>query len=116
MKVYVRKIDNQCVEKQISVLKSIVNDFFGNNLIIEENANVPAEKIDMIVNGKLNKFYFAEVCLNEQAFIKENKVKVNKYVSEKGSKIVKFVRYEVGEGMQKREENFAEEVSKQMNG
>ena len=46
----------------------------------------------------------------------ENKVKVNKYVSEKGSKIVKFVRYEVGEGMQKREENFAEEVSKQMNG
>lgn len=45
MKVYVRKIDNQCVEKQISVLKSIVNDFFGNNLIIEENDSVPGGKV-----------------------------------------------------------------------
>lgn len=95
------------VEKERGIQKELAE---------KENANVPADKIDMIVNGKLNKFYFAEVCLNEQAFIKENKMKVNKYVSEKGSKIVKFVRYEVGEGMQKREENFAEEVSKQMNG
>lgn len=45
MKVYVRKIDNQCVEKQISVLKSVVEDFFGNNLIVENDESVPGGKI-----------------------------------------------------------------------
>mgnify|MGYP003424500678 CR=1 FL=1 len=49
-------------------------------------------------------------------FIKENKMKVNKYVESKNSNIVNFVRYEVGEGMEKREENFADEVAKQING
>ena len=102
--------DNQELSKDIAMQIAAMRPIYL------DRDDVPADKIDMIVNGKLNKFYFAEVCLNEQAFIKENKMKVNKYVSEKGSKIVKFVRYEVGEGMQKREENFAEEVSKQMNG
>ena len=45
MKVYVRKIDNQCVEKQVSVLKSVVEDFFGNNLIVENDETVPGGKI-----------------------------------------------------------------------
>ena len=67
----------------------------------------------MIVNGRLNKFY-EEVCLLDQTFIKESKMKVSKYVESKNSKIVSFVRYEVGEGMEKREENFADEVAKQM--
>ena len=49
-------------------------------------------------------------------FIKENKMKVNKYVESKNSEIIAFVRYEVGEGMEKREENFADEVMKQING
>ena len=80
-----------------------------------ENEGLDAKKIDMIVNGRINKYY-EEVCLVDQGFIKENKMKVSKYVESKKSKIVKFVRYEVGEGMEKREENFAEEVAKQMNG
>ncbi|MBQ6494512.1 MAG: elongation factor Ts [Bacilli bacterium] len=80
-----------------------------------ENEGMDPNKIPMIVNGRLNKFY-EEVCLVDQAFIKENKMKVSKYVESKNSKIISFVRYEVGEGMEKREENFADEVMKQING
>ena len=80
-----------------------------------ENEGLDPNKIDMIVNGRINKYY-EEVCLVDQGFIKENKMKVNKYVESKGSEIISFVRYEVGEGMEKREENFADEVMKQING
>ncbi len=80
-----------------------------------ENEGLDPNKIDMIVNGRINKYY-EEVCLVDQGFIKENKMKVNKYVESKNSKIISFVRYEVGEGMEKREENFADEVMKQING
>ena len=80
-----------------------------------ENEGLDPNKIDMIVNGRINKYY-EEVCLVDQGFIKENKMKVNKYVESKNTKIINFVRYEVGEGMEKREENFADEVAKQING
>ena len=80
-----------------------------------ENEGLDANKLPMIVNGRLGKFY-EEVCLLDQGFVKENKMKVSKYVESKGSKIISFVRYEVGEGMEKREENFADEVMKQING
>ena len=82
---------------------------------IAENEGLDENKIPMIVNGRLNKYY-EEVCLTEQGFVKENKVKVSKYVEEHHSKILRFVRYEVGEGLEKREENFADEVKKQMEG
>ena len=80
-----------------------------------ENEGLDANKLPMIVNGRLNKFY-EEICLVDQGFIKENKMKVGKYVESKNSKIIKFVRYEVGEGIEKKEENFADEVMKQING
>ena len=80
-----------------------------------ENEGLDSSKIPMIVNGRINK-YFEEVCLVDQGFIKENKMKVNKFVASKNSEIISFVRYEVGEGMEKREENFADEVMKQING
>lgn len=79
-----------------------------------ENEGLDASKIDMIVNGRINKYY-EEVCLVDQGFIKENKMKVSKYLESKKCELISFVRYEVGEGMEKREENFAEEVAKQMN-
>ena len=79
------------------------------------NEGLDEKKLPMIVNGRLNK-YFEEVCLVDQGFIKENKMKVSKYVESKNSNIVCFVRYEVGEGIEKREENFADEVMKQING
>lgn len=80
-----------------------------------ENEGLDANKLPMIVNGRLNKFY-EEVCLLDQGFVKENKMKVSKYVESKNMKVLSFVRYEVGEGMEKREENFADEVAKQING
>ena len=78
-----------------------------------ENEGLDSNKLPMIVNGRLNK-YFEDVCLVDQGFVKENKMKVSKYVESKNSEIKSFVRYEVGEGMEKKEENFAEEVAKQM--
>lgn len=65
-----------------------------------ENEGLDANKLPMIVNGRLNKFY-EEVCLLDQGFVKENKMKVSKYVESKGMKVLSFVRYEVGEGMEK---------------
>ena len=80
-----------------------------------ENEGLDSNKLPMIVNGRLNKF-FEEICLVDQGFVKENKMKVSKYVESKNMKILSFVRYEVGEGIEKKEENFADEVAKQING
>ena len=80
-----------------------------------ENEGLDSNKLPMIVNGRLNKF-FEEICLVDQGFVKENKMKVSKYVESKNMNILSFVRYEVGEGMEKKEENFADEVAKQING
>ncbi len=80
------------------------------------NEGKPADKIDQILVGKVNKYY-EEVCLENQIFIKsENKETVAKYVANNGGSITNMIRFEVGEGMQKREENFAEEVAKQISG
>jgi len=65
-----------------------------------------------MVPGKLEKF-FGEACLVDQEFFIDDSLKVGQYVASKGdAKIVDFVRYERGEGMQKREDDFAEEVAK----
>ena len=79
------------------------------------NEGLDEKKLPMIVNGRLNKYY-EEVCLVDQGFIKENKMKVSKYVESKNSNIVRFVRYEVGEGIEKRKDDFASEVMSQVNG
>lgn len=77
-----------------------------------------AEMIDKIVEGQIRKF-LAENCLTEQAFVKNPDQKVKEYVAEVGKKasatvsIRRFVRYELGEGLQKRSNNFAEEVAAQ---
>lgn len=80
------------------------------------NEGKPADKIENILVGKVKKYY-EEVCLENQIFVKaENKETVAEYVKNNGGSITSMVRFEVGEGMQKREENFAEEVAKQMQG
>jgi elongation factor Ts len=80
------------------------------------NEGKPADKVDNILVGKVRKYY-EEVCLENQVFIKaENKETVADYVKANGGTITTMIRFEVGEGMQKREENFAEEVAKQMQG
>ena len=76
----------------------------------------PADRIENILVGKVNKYY-SEICLEEQIFIKaENKETVKAYAEAHGCEIVNMVRYEVGEGIEKKQENFAEEVMNQING
>ena len=80
------------------------------------NEGKPADKVENILVGKVRKYY-EEVCLEDQIFVKaENKETVSQYVKNNGGTISNMIRYEVGEGMAKREENFAEEVAKQING
>ncbi len=79
------------------------------------NEGKPAEIAEKVVQGRINKFY-SEVCLVEQEFVKDPDIKIGKLVESKGAKIVRFARFEKGEGLEKREENFAEEVAKQIKG
>ena len=81
----------------------------------QQSEGKPEAVIEKMVTGKLEKF-FKEVVLVEQAFIKENKLSVKKYVSDNGGEITNMVRFAVGEGIEKRQENFAEEVMSQING
>ena len=77
------------------------------------NEGKPEEIAAKMVEGRIRKFY-EEICLEEQAFVKDSDKKVREYVKANGGTIKSMVRFEVGEGMEKREENFAEEVAKQM--
>ena len=79
------------------------------------NEGKPEAIAEKIVQGRLGKFY-SEICLVEQEFVKDSDIKVGKLVADKGAKIVRFARFEKGEGLEKREENFAEEVAKQIKG
>ena len=92
------------VEKEMEILKAQAM-----------NEGKPAEIAEKMVQGRIGKFY-GEICLVEQPFVKNPDEKVGKMVEGKGAKILRFARLEKGEGLEKREENFAEEVAKQING
>ena len=77
------------------------------------NEGKPEAIAEKIVQGRIGKFY-GEICLVEQEFVKNPDIKVSKLLEENSSEIVRFARIEKGEGLQKREENFAEEVAKQI--
>lgn len=77
------------------------------------NEGKPENIVDKIVDGKIQKYY-QEVCLEEQPFVKDGDVTVGKYVTNNGGTIVSMSRYEVGEGMEKRNEDFACEVMSQI--
>jgi elongation factor Ts len=79
------------------------------------NEGKPQEIALKMVNGRINKFY-KEICLADQEFIKDSSVNVSTYVKNNGGEIVKFVRFAVGEGIEKKEEDFAQEVMNQVNG
>ncbi len=79
------------------------------------NEGKKPEMADKIVDGKIKKYY-KEVCLNEQAFVKDGNIDVKTYVKNNNGKVIKMVRFEVGEGMEKRNDNFAEEVMNQVKG
>ena len=75
----------------------------------------PEDIAEKMVVGRLNKFY-KEVCLVEQAFIKDSGMSVLDYVKNNGGEVLAMVRVAVGEGIEKRQDNFAEEVMAQING
>ncbi|MGY3703967.1 translation elongation factor Ts [Vagococcus martis] len=77
------------------------------------NEGKPENIVEKMVIGRMNKF-LAEICLVDQPFVKDPDMTVEKFVASKGGTVKEFVRFEVGEGMEKREENFADEVASQM--
>ena len=79
------------------------------------NEGKPEDIATKMVEGRLHKFY-KEICLVEQAFIKDGDVDVETYVKNNGGEIKAVIRYEVGEGIEKRNEDFAAEVMNQVNG
>lgn len=80
-----------------------------------KNEGLDEAKLPMIVEGRISKFC-KEICLEDQLFIKGDKQTVSAYVKANGGIIKSWGRYEVGEGIEKKEENFAEEVMKQIEG
>ena len=114
------------------VTESEIDDNFKNKereILLEKakndpkNAGKPDEILKKVVEGGLNK-ELKEVCLNNQIYImaEDGKQSVSQYVESVAKannaniKIVKFIRYETGEGLEKRQDDFAAEVAKQMNG
>ena len=77
------------------------------------NEGKPEAIAEKIVQGRIGKF-FGEICLVEQAFVKDPNKTVSQLLKENDSEIVAFARFEKGEGIEKKEENFAEEVMKQL--
>ena len=77
------------------------------------NEGKPAEIAEKMVQGRIGKFY-SEICLLDQEFVKDPNVKVGDLIKNKGSEMTRFARFEKGEGIEKKEENFAEEVMKQL--
>ena len=101
-------IPAEVLERELNVLKAQA---------LEENANSakpkPENIVERMVQGRLNK-NLEEICLVDQKFIKDPDLTVAKYLG--NGKVAEMIRFQVGEGMEKREENFAEEVAAQMAG
>ena len=76
-----------------------------------EEEGKPANIIERMVEGRINKFY-KEVCLNEQIFVKDSEKTVADVLGD--VKVTAFTRFQLGEGIEKKEENFAAEVAAQM--
>ena len=77
------------------------------------NEGKPEAIAEKIVEGRIGKF-FSEICLLDQQFVKNPDIKVSQLLKEKDAEVVEFARFEKGEGIEKKEENFAEEVMKQL--
>ena len=95
-------VPQEQVEKEMEILK-----------VQAMNEGKPAEIAEKMVHGRIGKFY-GEICLLDQEFVKDPSVKVGDLINSKGAKLVAFARLEKGEGIEKKEENFAEEVMKQI--
>jgi len=79
------------------------------------NEGKPEDIAEKMVQGRINKYY-KDIVITEQEFVKNPDVTVGTYLKNNNSTLKDMVRFEVGEGIEKKEENFAEEVAKQING
>ena len=95
-------VPESAVQKEMEILKAQAM-----------NEGKPAEIAEKMVQGRIGKFY-GEICLLEQEFVKDPSMKVEQLVKSKGAEVTAFARFEKGEGIEKKEENFAEEVMKQI--
>ena len=95
-------VPQEAVQKEMEILK-----------VQAMNEGKPAEIAEKMVQGRIGKYY-GEICLLDQEFVKDPSVKVGDLIESKGAQIVAFARLEKGEGIEKKEENFAEEVMKQI--
>jgi len=95
-------VPNERVEKEMEILKAQAM-----------NEGKPAEIAEKMVQGRIGKFY-SEICLIDQVFVKNPDIKVSKLLEDNNAEITRFARFEKGEGIEKKEENFAEEVAKQI--
>ena len=90
------------VDKEMEILK-----------VQAMNEGKPEQIAEKIVQGRVGKFY-EEICLVDQVFVKDSSMKVSELLKQKDAEIVEFARFEKGEGIEKKEENFAEEVMNQL--
>jgi len=79
------------------------------------NEGKPEKIVDRMVEGRIKK-YLQDICVNFQSFVKNPDVTVGEYAKNNGGEVIEFLRYEVGEGMEKKEDNFAEEVMNAVKG
>ena len=101
---YVRReeVPEERVAKEMEILK-----------VQTMNEGKPEAIAEKIVQGRIGKFY-EEICLVDQVFVKDSSMKVSELLKQKDADVVEFARFEKGEGIEKKEENFAEEVMKQI--
>lgn len=78
------------------------------------NEGKPENIIEKMVIGRINKYY-KEVCLLDQEFIKDGDLTITKLLKSKGAEVARFARFQLGEGIEKKQENFVEEIQKQIN-
>ena len=90
------------LEKEMEILK-----------VQAMNEGKPEAIAEKIVQGRVGKFY-SEICLVDQEFVKNPDMKVKDLLASSNAKVINFARFEKGEGIEKKEENFAEEVMKQI--
>ena len=98
----IEDVPQERLDKEMEILK-----------IQAMNEGKPEAIAEKIVQGRIGKFY-SEICLVEQPFVKDPDMKVKDLLKSKNSEIIEFARIETGEGIEKKEENFAEEVMKQI--
>jgi len=96
------EVPQERVQKEMEILKAQAM-----------NEGKPAEIAEKMVQGRIGKFY-GEICLLDQEFVKDPSMKVKDLLASKNAEVSEFARIEKGEGLEKREENFAEEVMKQI--